>query len=30
MSHEIGLHSQAQKQLPEGVYFAYDRLKIEI
>jgi len=30
MSHEIGLHSEAQKQLPEGVYFAYDRLKIEI
>ena len=30
MSHEIGLHTEAQKQLPEGVYFAYDRLKIEI
>lgn len=30
MSHEIGLHEEAQKRLPEGVYFAYDRLKIEI
>jgi phosphoribosyl 1,2-cyclic phosphate phosphodiesterase len=30
MSHEIGLHAQAQKKLPEGVYFAYDRLKIEL
>ena len=30
MSHEIGLHSQAQEQLPERVYFGYDGLKIEI
>lgn len=30
MSHEIGVHEEAQKRLPEGVYFAYDKLKIEI
>lgn len=30
MSHEIGLHSLAQNQLPENVYFAYDGLKIEL
>ena len=30
MSHEIGLHSQADKQLPAGVRFAYDGLKIEL
>ena len=30
MSHEIGLHEEAEKRLPEGVYFAYDKLKIEI
>lgn len=30
MSHEIGLHEEAEKRLPEGVYLAYDRLKIEI
>jgi phosphoribosyl 1,2-cyclic phosphate phosphodiesterase len=30
MSHEIGLHAHAQEQLPEGVYFGYDGLKIEI
>jgi phosphoribosyl 1,2-cyclic phosphate phosphodiesterase len=29
MSHEIGLHAEAEQQLPEGVHFAYDGLKIE-
>lgn len=30
MSHEIGLHAEAQLLLPEGVYFAYDGLKIDL
>lgn len=30
MSHEIGLHAEAEKRLPGGVYFAYDGLKIEL
>lgn len=30
MSHEIGLHAEAEKLLPEGVHFGYDGLKIEI
>lgn len=30
MSHEIGLHELAQQRLPENVYFAYDKLKIEL
>ena len=30
MSHDIGLHSEAEKRLPDGVYLAYDRLKIQI
>ena len=30
MSHEIGLHAQAECQLPQGVKFAYDKLKIEL
>lgn len=30
MSHEIGLHAEAEARLPQGVYFAYDGLKIEI
>lgn len=30
MSHEVGLHSQAERRLPNNVYFAYDGLKIEI
>ena len=30
MSHRIGLHSEAQQRLSEGVEFAYDGLEIEI
>ncbi len=30
MSHEIGLHAESEKRLPEGVHLAYDGLKIEI
>ena len=30
MSHEIGLPELAEQRLPEHVYFAYDKLKIEL
>lgn len=30
MSHSLGLHDNAQKKLPENVYFAYDGLTIDI
>ena len=30
MSHEIGLHAEAERRLPRGVEFAYDGLEIEI
>ena len=30
MSHEIGLHAEAEARLPEGVYLAYDGLSIDI
>ena len=30
LTHKIGLHEAAQRQLPEGVFFAYDGLKINI
>jgi phosphoribosyl 1,2-cyclic phosphate phosphodiesterase len=30
MSHRIGLHAEAQKALPEQVFYAYDGLQLEI
>lgn len=30
MSHDIGLHAEASKRMPEGVHLAYDTLSIEI
>jgi phosphoribosyl 1,2-cyclic phosphate phosphodiesterase len=30
ISHQMGLHSEIQKELPENVFLAYDRLKLEI
>jgi phosphoribosyl 1,2-cyclic phosphate phosphodiesterase len=30
ISHQMGLHSEIQKDLPENVFLAYDRLKVEI
>ena len=30
MSHEVGLHAEAERLLPNRVYFAYDGLKVEI
>ncbi len=30
MSHQIGLHTELAEQLPEGIFPAYDRLKIDI
>lgn len=30
MSHEMGLHADIERQLPEGVYPAYDMLEVEI
>jgi phosphoribosyl 1,2-cyclic phosphate phosphodiesterase len=30
MSHEMGLHAEIEKELPENRYFAYDGLEIEI
>lgn len=30
MSHQMGLHDEVSKQLPENVYFAYDGLQIDL
>ncbi len=30
ISHEMGLHSEVQRELPEGVYIAYDNLEVEL
>ena len=30
LTHKIGLHEEAQKQLPKDVFFAYDGLRIKI
>lgn len=30
MSHQMGLHAEMEKQLPENVYFAYDGLSLEV
>ena len=30
MSHGIGLHSQTQEELPQGVFLAYDNLEVTI
>ena len=30
MSHQMGLHDEVSKQLPENVCFAYDGLQIEL
>ena len=30
MSHHVGLHEEAEKQLPPHVHFAYDGLTIQL
>lgn len=30
ISHELGLHAEVEKELPEGVHLAYDNLEVEI
>jgi phosphoribosyl 1,2-cyclic phosphate phosphodiesterase len=30
MSHEMGLHSEIEKELPANRYFAYDGLEIDV
>lgn len=30
LTHEIGLHEEAQQRLPKNFYFAYDGLEIEV
>ena len=30
ISHEMGLHAEVEKTLPQGVFLAYDNLEVEI
>jgi phosphoribosyl 1,2-cyclic phosphate phosphodiesterase len=30
ISHQLGLHEDVQKELPKGMYLAYDGLKLEV
>ena len=30
ISHEMGLHAEVEKMLPEGVFLAYDNLEVEV
>jgi phosphoribosyl 1,2-cyclic phosphate phosphodiesterase len=30
ISHEMGLHAEVERELPEGVRLAYDKLTVEI
>lgn len=30
MSHQMGLHAEIEKELPEGMFFSYDGLEIEV
>jgi phosphoribosyl 1,2-cyclic phosphate phosphodiesterase len=30
ISHHLGFHEEVQKELPEGIFLAYDNLQIEV